>query len=230
MNKKEDNNKITTDRSKADKMPRSKETVGSKSSFTKVIEGKSVYAEKKKFERNRSKRSAISAKSESQEEFEQRIIDIARVTRVMAGGKRMRFRACVAIGNKSGKVAVGLSKGADVTMAVTKAVNKARKSIIDVPIVNETIPHEIYQKLGAAKVLLKPARRGKGVIAGGAVHIILGLVGIKNATTKILGTHNKVNVAKCTVEALKNLKRVEKKKEMKKEEKGDKIKEQEKKK
>lgn len=228
MNKKENNNKITTDRSKADKMSGSKETVGSKSSFTKVVEGKSVYAEKKKFEKDRSKRSAISAKSESQEEFEQRIIDIARVTRVMAGGKRMRFRACVAIGNKSGKVAVGLSKGADVTMAVTKAVNKARKSIIDVPIVNETIPHEIYQKLGAAKVLLKPARRGKGVIAGGAVHIILGLVGIKNATTKILGTHNKVNVAKCTVEALKNLKRVEKKKEMKKEEKGDKIKEQEK--
>jgi len=148
------------------------------------------------------------------EEFEQRIIDIARVTRVMAGGKRMRFRACVAIGNRKGRVAIGLAKGADVTMAVTKAVNKAKKNFIEIPIVNETIPHEIYQKFGAAKILFKPARRGRGIIAGGAVRMLLELSGVKNIVSKILGTSNKVNNVKCTIEALKRLKKVEQKKEI----------------
>lgn len=146
------------------------------------------------------------------EEFEQRIIDIARVTRVMAGGKRMRFRACVAIGNKKGKAAIGLAKGADVTNAVTKAVNRAKKNIIEVPIVNDTIPHEIRQKYGAAEILFKPARKGRGIIAGGAVRIIVELSGIKNITSKILGTNNKVNNVKCAIEALKRLKRAEGKK------------------
>lgn len=145
------------------------------------------------------------------EEFEQKMIDIARVTRVMAGGKRMRFRACVAIGNKKGKVAIGLAKGADVTTAAAKAVNEAKKNLIDVPIVNETIPHEIRQKSGAAKILLKPAKRGRGIIAGGAVRVLLELSGIKNVTSKILGTGNKVNNVKCTIEALKNLKKPERK-------------------
>ena len=96
----------------------------------------------------------------------------------------MRFRACVAVGNKKGKVGVGVDKGADVTIAVTKAVNVAKKNLIDVPIVNDTIPHEIYQKYGAAKILLKPARKGKGVIAGGASRIVFELTGIKNITSK----------------------------------------------
>ena len=143
------------------------------------------------------------------EEFEQKMIDIARVTRVMAGGKRMRFRACVAIGNKKGRVAIGLAKGADVTLAVTKAVNKAKKDFIDIPIVNETIPHEVYQKFGAAKILFRPAKKGRGIIAGGAVRFLLELSGIKNITSKILGTGNKVNNVKCAIEALKSLKRVE---------------------
>ncbi|RLC38782.1 30S ribosomal protein S5 [Candidatus Falkowbacteria bacterium] len=173
----------------------------------KAGKGGSVYAQKKRQERTRSRRPGRKGRPDS--EFDQRIVDIARVTRVMAGGKRMRFRACVAIGNKKGKVAVGLDKGADVTMAVTKAVNKAKKNFIEVPIVNDTIPHSIYQKLGAAKILLKPARRGKGVIAGGAVRIVLDLTGIKNITSKILGTNNNVNVAKCTIAALNNLKKVE---------------------
>jgi len=145
---------------------------------------------------------------EKQEEFEQRVIDIARVTRVMAGGKRMRFRACVAIGNRNGRVAIGVAKGADVTLAITKAVNKAKKNFIEIPIVNETIPHEIYQKYGAARILFKPARRGRGIIAGGAVRMLLELSGVKNIVSKILGTSNKVNNVKCTIIALKNLKRV----------------------
>ena len=124
----------------------------------------------------------------------------------------MRFRACVVLGDKKNKVALGLAKGADVTIAVNKAVNNAKKNFIDIPIVNDTIPHEIFQKFGAAKVLLKPARKGKGVIAGGATRIILELTGIKNITSKNLGTNNKVNVAKCTLKALDNLKKVEVKK------------------
>ncbi|MDO9399248.1 MAG: 30S ribosomal protein S5 [bacterium] len=149
---------------------------------------------------------------EKQDEFEQKVIDLARVTRVMAGGKRMRFRACIAIGNRKGRVAIGLAKGADVTIAVTKAVNKAKKNFVDVPIVNDTIPHEIRQKYGAAKILFRPAKMGRGIIAGGAVRIILELVGIKNVTSKILGTNNKMNNVKCTILALQNLQRPEPKK------------------
>lgn len=166
---------------------------------------KSSYAKKdsdkfrgKKFRKAR-KRDA------SQDEYDQRIIDIARVTRVMAGGKRMRFRACVALGNKAGQIGVAVAKGADVTMAVTKAVNKAKKNMITVPLVNETIPHEILCKFGAAKILFKPSRKGRGVIAGGSVRIILDLAGVKNVTSKILGTNNKVNNAKCTIKALADL-------------------------
>jgi small subunit ribosomal protein S5 len=177
-----------------------------------VGSGKSVYAEKRA-EKNRGRRNSSDNRPDIKDEFEQRIVDIARVTRVMAGGKRMRFRACVVIGNKKGKVAVGIAKGADVTLAVAKAVNMARKDIIDVSIVNTTIPHEINYKLGAAKVLLKPARKGNGVIAGGATRIVLELAGVHNITSKNLGTNNKVNVAKCTIEALRSLKKVEKKKE-----------------
>lgn len=155
-------------------------------------------------------------KDVKQDDFEQKIVDIARVTRVMAGGKRMRFRACVAVGDKKGRVAIGLAKGADVTVAVNKAVNKAKKNIVKVPIVNDTIPHQIVHKHGAAEVLLKPAKRGHGVIAGGAVRIVLELAGVKNITSKILGTNNKINNVKCVVDALASLKKVEKKEDNKK--------------
>lgn len=178
--------------------------------------GGSLYSRK---QAEKAKKRGVARPEKGGEEFEQRIIDIARVTRVMAGGKRMRFRACVAIGNRAGKVGVGVDKGADVTIAVTKAVNEAKKNIVNVPIVNDTIPHEIIQKLGAAKVMLKPARRGKGVIAGGAARIVLDLSGVKNITSKILGSNNKVNVAKCTLLALRNLKWVDLKKVEKEKEK-----------
>lgn len=160
---------------------------------------------------------------EAKDEFEQRILDVARVTRVMAGGKRMSFRVCVVIGDKKGSVAVAMAKGADVTVAVNKAVNKAKKNLIKVPIVKETIPHEVRQKFGAAKLLFKPASKGKGVIAGGIVRPILDLAGVKNATSKILGTNNKINNAQCAILALSNLKKIEKNdKAPKKEEKLDK--------
>jgi len=169
---------------------------------------KSVYGDKKK---SFSKKKKIEKKKERTDEFEQRIIDLARVTRVMAGGKRMRFRACVAIGDKNGKIGIGLAKGADVTIAISKAVNQAKKVVIDVPIVNETIPHDVKKKTGAAVILLKPAKLGRGVIAGGAARMILELAGIKNITSKILGTSNKVSIARNTIEALASLRKVESK-------------------
>lgn len=167
------------------------------------------------------------------DEFEQKILDIARVTRVMAGGKRMSFRACVAVGDRDGKIGVGLAKGADVAAAVSKAADRAKKDMVNVPIVNYTIPHDIKYKFGAAEILFKPSKQGRGVIAGGIVRTILELAGIKNITSKILGTNNKVNNAKCTVEALRNLKRVDankfedKKKDKKGEDAKDSSKEQE---
>lgn len=177
-----------------------------------ALEVKAVSAPAQNKRMARGPRKPFKGREERNDEFEQRIIDLARVTRVMAGGKRMRFRACVAIGDKKGKVAIGLAKGADVTLAVTKAVNKAKKDIINVIIVNETIPHQVYQKFGAAKIIIKPAKKGRGVIAGGAVRIVLELAGIKNVSSKILGTNNKVNNVKCVIEALKNLRKAEKEK------------------
>ncbi|MEI6528899.1 MAG: 30S ribosomal protein S5 [Candidatus Falkowbacteria bacterium] len=152
------------------------------------------------------------------DDMEQRILEVARVTRVMAGGKRMNFRACVAIGDKKGNVGVGLGKGADVTMAVNKAVNRAKKTMVNVPMVNETIPHEINLKMGAARLMFKPAKKGRGVISGGVARIILELAGVKNVTSKALGSKNKINNARCTIEALRQLRRPEVKAENKKDE------------
>jgi len=144
------------------------------------------------------------------DEFEQRILEIARVTRVMAGGKRMNFRACVALGDKKGNVGMGLGKGADVTMAVNKAVNRAKKNMVNVPIIKDTIPHAVWHKMGAARIMLKPAQRGRGVIAGGVTRIMLELAGVKNVTSKALGSKNKINNARCTLEALRALRRPDK--------------------
>jgi small subunit ribosomal protein S5 len=172
----------------------------------------SVYGDKKREKGAFKKGSRFkknSRKERPKEEFEQRILDIARVTRVMAGGKRMNFRATVGIGDRKGGVAVGVGKGSDVTIAVNKAVNRAKKEIVKVPLVNETIPHAITHKLGAAKIMLKPAAKGRGIISGGVVRSIMDLAGIPNITTKTLGTNNKLNNARCAVDALNHLKKVE---------------------
>jgi len=145
-----------------------------------------------------------------EEEFEQRIVDLARVTRVMAGGKRMKFRACLAIGDKKGRVSFGVAKGADVTNAIAKAFNKAKKNVIKVPIVNETIPHQVRVKFKSAKILLRPAKKGTGVKAGGAVRILCELAGLANVTAKILGSNNKINNVKATMLAFKSFKHLKK--------------------
>lgn len=137
------------------------------------------------------------------DDFEQEIIDIARVTRVMGGGKRMSFRACVIIGDKKGQIGLGVKKGPDVTAAIQKAVTCARKKLIRVEIVDGTIPHGIIEKFGAARVMLKPAQKGRGVIAGGPVRAVLETAGVKDVVSKMMGSKNKINNAWATLNALK---------------------------
>ncbi|MGC9049198.1 MAG: 30S ribosomal protein S5 [Patescibacteria group bacterium] len=144
---------------------------------------------------------------ELEEEFEQKLLDLARVTRVTAGGKNLRFRACVAAGNRKGKVGIGVAKGSDVAIAIDKAVKEAKKNLIEVPIINDTIPHWIKEKYGAAEILLRPAVRGKGIIAGGVIRIIAELAGIKNITAKMLGSQNKIANARATINALQKFKK-----------------------
>ncbi len=185
------------------------ENIDKKETTTGAAEtvAKDVYGDKKRGMRRGPRRN--DRRDDRRDDMEQRILEIARVTRVMGGGKRMSFRACVALGDKKGQVGVGLGKGADVTMAVNKAVNRAKKTMIHVPMIHETIPHEIFHKTGAAKIIFKPARQGRGVIAGGVARVILELAGVKNVTSKTLGTNSKINNARCTIEALSKLRVVE---------------------
>jgi len=139
-------------------------------------------------------------------EHEQVVLDIARVTRVTKGGKRFSFRTTVAIGDRKGSVGVGLAKGSDVVQSINKAVFQAKKNLVKVPMVNNTIPKQIQFKYGAAKILLKPAPAGNGVKAGGPVRVIAKLAGIENLTSKLLSrTTNKINIARAVLEALKKL-------------------------
>ena len=132
---------------------------------------------------------------------------MARVTRVTGGGKRMSFRAVVVAGDQKGKIGIGIDKGKDVSQAVEKATRRAKKDLVNVVIVNGTIPHEVMAKYGPAVIMLKPQRKGRGLVAGGAVRTICDLAGIKNISSKILsGSKNKLNNARATIEALKKLK------------------------
>ncbi len=135
-----------------------------------------------------------------------RIIDLARVTRVMAGGKRMRFRACVVVGDKKGRIGMAVMKGADVQFAVAKATEKAKRHMITVPTVNGTIPHRVQVKFGSAVVLLKSAKPGTGVIAGGPVRVMMELAGISNIVSKMMGSGNKINNVSAVMEAFQLLK------------------------
>ncbi len=141
------------------------------------------------------------------QEFEQKLLDVARVVRVVAGGRRFRFRATVVIGDRGGRVGLGVSKGQDVSIAVEKAVKDAKKNLIKVSMVNGTIPHEVSAKYESARVLLKPGIKGKGIVAGSAVRIICDLAGLEDISGKILGsTKNKINNAKATLKAFQSLK------------------------
>ncbi len=138
-------------------------------------------------------------------EFEEVVINIDRVARVVKGGRRFRFKALVVVGNGKGKVGVGVSKGQDVQTAVAKATDVAKKHLITVPIERETIPHDVEVKVSGAQVLIKPAAPGTGIIAGGVVRQVIGVTGIRNMLSKSLGSTNKVNIAYATIEALQSL-------------------------
>lgn len=136
-------------------------------------------------------------------EFDEITIAVDRVSRTVAGGRRMRFKALVAIGNHKNKVGIGVAKGNDVTTAVAKATSKAKKTMIEFAMDGETICHEVRTKVTGADVLLKPAAPGTGIIAGGTVRSIMGLTGVKNLISKSLGSTNKVNIAYAVIEGLR---------------------------
>lgn len=138
-------------------------------------------------------------------EFEEVVINIDRVARVVKGGRRFRFKALVVVGNRKDKVGVGVAKGADVQTAVAKATAVAQKHLVTIPLQGDTIPHDAEVKFTGAHVLIKPAAPGTGIIAGGVVRQVIGVTGIRNMLSKSLGSTNKVNIAYATVEALRTL-------------------------
>ena len=138
-------------------------------------------------------------------EWEERVVQINRVTKVVKGGKKLSFRAIVIVGNKKGQVGVGCAKASEVIVAIQKAIADGRKNLITVPIFKTTIPHPITGRSGAGSVMLRPASEGTGVIAGGAVRSVLELAGIENILSKSLGSKSPLNAANATMEALKSL-------------------------
>ncbi len=160
----------------------------------KFEEKKNKFQKKNRFKRRREK-----------PEFEQRMIDLARVTRVVKGGRRFSFRASMVIGNRKGKVGFGVAKGSDVSTAISKAVANAKKNMITVKKTNTTIAFDIREKFGAGKVLLRPVKEGRGIVAGGAMRAVFELAGIKDVVAKSLGSSNKINVAQATLKALERL-------------------------
>ena len=138
-------------------------------------------------------------------QFEELVINIDRVARVVKGGRRFRFKALVVVGDRKNKVGVGVAKGADVQTAIAKAADVAKKNMITIPVVKDTIPHDAEVKVSGAQVLIKPAAPGTGIIAGGVVRSIIGVTGIRNMLSKSLGSTNKVNIAYATIDALKTL-------------------------
>jgi small subunit ribosomal protein S5 len=145
----------------------------------------------------------------SELELEEKLLTVDRVTKVVKGGRRLRFRALMVVGDGNGHVGVGLAKATGVPEAIRKASAMGRKQLITVPVVNETIPHEALAKFGASMVLLKPAALGRGMIASGTVRTVLELAGIRNVVSKSLGSQNRTNVARATVLALASLRSAE---------------------
>ena len=144
------------------------------------------------------------------DELQRKLVCVNRVTKVVKGGRNMRFAACVVVGDGKGNVGMGMGKAGEVPEAIEKAVSRAKRSMISVPLSGTTIPHEIRGKFGKGDVLMMPAPEGTGVIAGGSVRAVVELAGIKNITTKSYGSSNPINCVKATIEGLKLLRSPEK--------------------
>lgn len=136
-------------------------------------------------------------------EYEEEVLQIDRVTRVVKGGRRLRFRATVVVGNKNGKVGIGIGKSHEVVGAIHKAINQAKKELVTIPLKNGTIPYEVKIKFKSARILIMPASPGTGIIAGGAVRKIAELAGIKNVLSKMFGSRNRITNAQATMLAMK---------------------------
>ena len=146
---------------------------------------------------------------ENSTELKEKVVAINRVAKVVKGGRNLRFSAVVVVGDGAGHVGVGNGKAAEVPDAIKKAIEDAKKNLIEVPIVDTTIPHEIIGKFGSANVMLKPAQEGTGIIAGGSVRPVLELAGYRDIRTKIIGTNNPRNVVYATLEGLKSMQTAE---------------------
>lgn len=202
-NKKSENSEKIEEKSKNDKEKVTSEKKEPKEKPEKMEKFRTITPARPKRE---------SLRPETKKEFEEKVLEIKRVTRVVKGGRRFKFRAVVVIGNRKGKVGIGTGKGSEVITAVTKAVAQAKKEMFEFTAFNSTIPFDIHSSFKGAKVLLKPAKKGTGIIAGGSVRAVVELAGISDISSKMLGSSNKLNNVIATYKALRKISILERQK------------------